>query len=75
MPDLESIKRELQNYGSLESKMHFFAVAGMAIKHEYSVNKVIKHCLSRRVSTASGSERLLAKAPLATARGTDPDKC
>src|SRR5882672_3201537 len=28
--------------------------------------------LRRRVSTASGSERPLAKAPLATARGTDP---
>jgi hypothetical protein len=28
--------------------------------------------LRRRISTASGSERLLARATLATARGTDP---
>jgi hypothetical protein len=28
--------------------------------------------LRRRFSTASGSERPLAKAPLATAHGTDP---
>jgi hypothetical protein len=36
---------------------------------------VMSYKVTRRVSTASGSERLLVKTSLATARGTDPDNC
>jgi hypothetical protein len=34
--DLESVKRKLQSYESLESKMHFLSIVGMAIKHEFA---------------------------------------
>jgi negative regulator of replication initiation len=36
---------------------------------------VMSYKVRRRVSIASGSERLLVKTSLATARGTDPDNC